>query len=207
MATRTLKSKIPIRFLDKPLHLAVGQPRCNVVSKDAPNGAATAQPRAKRSDERRAAPPWVTAKRPKLPCRGIPGICHCVREDAWRLSGGCNRGGGGQQKRWIEEKLKQLAENFGIALLAFSCLSNHFHLLLRSRPDIVATWDDTQVALRWWQLCPTRKVKLEVDGQWVKVPAEPTEFPWDVDQGCCYRCGLFWGGITVRSPVPHWFIH
>ena len=80
------------------------------------------------------------------------------------------------RKRWIEEKLKQLAANFGIDLLAFSCLSNHFHLLLRSRPDVVATWDDTQVALRWWQLCPSRKVKLEVDGQWIKVPAEPTEF-------------------------------
>ena len=50
-------------------------------------------------------------------------------------------------------------------LLAFSYLSNHFHLLLKSQPDVVATWDDTQVALRWWQLCPTRKVKLGVDGQ------------------------------------------
>ena len=59
------------------------------------------------------------------------------------------------RKRWLEEKLKLLAANFGIDLLAFSCMSNHFHLLLRSRPDVVATWDDTQVALRWWQLCPT----------------------------------------------------
>ena len=38
------------------------------------------------------------------------------------------------RKRWIEEKLKILAANFGIDLLAFSCMSNHFHLLLRSRP-------------------------------------------------------------------------
>ena len=80
------------------------------------------------------------------------------------------------RKRWLEEKLKHLAANFGIDLLAFSCMSNHFHLLLRSRPDVVATWDDTQVALRWWQLCPTRKVKLEINGEWVKVPAAPTEF-------------------------------
>ena len=80
------------------------------------------------------------------------------------------------RKQWIEDKLKQLAASFGIDLLAFSCLSNHFHLLLRSRPDVVATWDDTQVALHWWQLCPTRKVKREADGKWIKVPAEPTEF-------------------------------
>ena len=47
---------------------------------------------------------------------------------------------------------------------------------VRSRPDVVATWDDTQVALRWWQLCPTRKVKLEINGEWVNTPATPTEF-------------------------------
>ena len=54
------------------------------------------------------------------------------------------------RKRWIEDKLKHLAANFGIDLLAFSCLSNHFHLVLRSRPDVVKTWDDTEVARRWW---------------------------------------------------------
>ena len=80
------------------------------------------------------------------------------------------------RKRWIEDKLQLLAAHFGIDLFAFSCMSNHFHLLLRSRPDVVATWDDTEVALRWWQLCPTRKVRSEVDGQSLWVPAEPTEF-------------------------------
>ena len=29
--------------------------------------------------------------------------------------------------------------NFGIDLLSFAILSNHFHLILRSRPDVVAT--------------------------------------------------------------------
>ena len=60
------------------------------------------------------------------------------------------------RKRRIEDKLKLLAAHFGIDLLAFSCLSNHFHLVLRSRPDVVATWDDTEVALRWWTLSTKR---------------------------------------------------
>ena len=34
---------------------------------------------------------------------------------------------------------------------------NHFHLVLRSRPDVVATWDDSEVARRWLLLCPVRK--------------------------------------------------
>lgn len=83
------------------------------------------------------------------------------------------------RKQWIEDKLKHLAANFGIDLLAFSCLSNHFHLVLRSRPDVVATWDDTEVARRWWTLCPQRKLKCHVDGQNIWVPAEPTE--WDLN--------------------------
>ena len=44
------------------------------------------------------------------------------------------------RKRWLEDKLRQLAANFGIDLLAFACLSNHFHLVFRSRPDVVAAW-------------------------------------------------------------------
>jgi len=73
------------------------------------------------------------------------------------------------RKVWIEDRLQQLAAAFGIDLLAFSCLSNHFHLILRSRPDVVATWDDTEVARRWLLLCPVRKSK---DGQ----PEVPNEF-------------------------------
>lgn len=80
------------------------------------------------------------------------------------------------RKRWIEEKLRLLAANFGIDLLAYSCLSNHFHLVLRSRPDVVETWDNTEVARRWWTLCPKRKVKCEVDGQTLWMPAEPNEY-------------------------------
>ena len=61
------------------------------------------------------------------------------------------------RKVWIEEQLQRLAACFGIDLLCFAILSNHFHLILRSRPDVVATWDDTEVARRWLMLCPVRK--------------------------------------------------
>jgi REP element-mobilizing transposase RayT len=61
------------------------------------------------------------------------------------------------RKLWIEELLQKLAAQFGIDLIAFAVMSNHFHLVLRSRPDVVATWDDRQVAWRWRMLCPLRK--------------------------------------------------
>ena len=61
------------------------------------------------------------------------------------------------RKVWIEDQLRLLASHFGIDLLGFAILSNHFHLMLRSRPDCVEKWDDTEVARRWLMLCPVRK--------------------------------------------------
>jgi len=40
------------------------------------------------------------------------------------------------RKVWIEEQLKTQAANFGIDLLSMAILSNHFHLILRSRPNV-----------------------------------------------------------------------
>ncbi len=72
------------------------------------------------------------------------------------------------RKLWIEQRLERLAAAMGVDLLAFSILSNHFHLVLRSRPDVVETWDDSEVARRWLLLCPIRR-----DGQ--GLPLEPSE--------------------------------
>jgi hypothetical protein len=72
------------------------------------------------------------------------------------------------RKIWIELRVEHLAKYFAIDVLAFSILSNHMHLVLRQRPDVVKTWDDTEVARRWLMLCPKKKNK---DGS----PKDPTE--------------------------------
>ncbi len=73
------------------------------------------------------------------------------------------------RKRWIESELQRLAQNFGIDLLCYSVLSNHFHLVLRSRPDVVRQWSDTEVARRWLLICPKRR---DASGN----PKEPNEY-------------------------------
>ncbi|WP_233903433.1 hypothetical protein [Stieleria maiorica] len=60
------------------------------------------------------------------------------------------------RKDWIENQLKRFAASFGIDLTSFAILSNHFHLVLRARPDVVETWDDSEVARRWLMICPER---------------------------------------------------
>ncbi|MEZ6034312.1 MAG: hypothetical protein R3C17_14555 [Planctomycetaceae bacterium] len=61
------------------------------------------------------------------------------------------------RKRWLDEQLIHQARHFGIDLLCQAILSNHFHLVLRSRPDVVAEWDDAEIARRWLMLCPERR--------------------------------------------------
>ena len=73
------------------------------------------------------------------------------------------------RKDWMETELERLAQNMGIDLLCYAILSNHFHLVLRSRPDVVGEWDDTEVARRWLMLCPKRR-----DSD--RNPKEPNEF-------------------------------
>ena len=73
------------------------------------------------------------------------------------------------RKQWLDDLLVQLAKYFAIDLLSSAILSNHFHLLLRSRPDAVKQMSDTDVAWRWLMLCPRQR-----DSQ--RQPIEPTEF-------------------------------
>jgi hypothetical protein len=75
-------------------------------------------------------------------------------------------------KVMIEFQLQRLAEAFGIDLLGFTIMSNHFHLILRSRSEVVAVWDDTEVARRWLLICPVRKNSA---GD----PQEPYEFEFN----------------------------
>ena len=72
------------------------------------------------------------------------------------------------RKVWIEHRLEFLAAQFGIDVIGFSVLSSHFHVILRNRPDVVATWSDEEVARRWRMLCPLRK---QPDGS----PEPPTQ--------------------------------
>jgi hypothetical protein len=62
------------------------------------------------------------------------------------------------RKRWLEDRLIFLAAQFGIDVVGFCILSNHFHLLLRSRPDVFAQWTDAEVADHWLALCPPNGV-------------------------------------------------
>jgi len=66
------------------------------------------------------------------------------------------------RRTWIQNRLQELAASFGIDCLSFAVMVNHVHVILRNRPDVVALWSDEEVAKRWWQLFPLRKINVRV---------------------------------------------
>ena len=116
-----------------------------------------------------------------------------------------NRNPNRNRKPWIEQRIQFLAGVYGIDVLSFAILSNHFHLVLRNRPDVVATWGDTEVARRWLQVCPKRKTPT---GE----PQEPSASPKRAsDKGCLpmslpdYLALVDWTGrqiVAGKSNMP-----
>jgi len=61
------------------------------------------------------------------------------------------------RKAWLVDRLRYLAAIFAVDVCAFAVMINHYHTILRLRPDIVASWSDWEVATRWLKLFPPRR--------------------------------------------------
>jgi len=99
---------------------------------------------------------------------GIVHVCQrCVRR-AW-LTGLDEKTGQdfSYRRQWIRRRLESLASVFAIDVLTYAIMSNHMHLILRNRPDVVSKWSDQEVAIRWLRVFPGRRLEEHL--------AEPTE--------------------------------
>ena len=100
-------------------------------------------------------------------------ICtaHCVQRAVRKayLAGEDNDSGKSfsHRREWIRRRFEALASVFGIDVLTYAIMSNHLHVILRNRPDVVATWSDAEVAIRWLRVFPGRRLEEQL--------AEPTE--------------------------------
>ena len=61
------------------------------------------------------------------------------------------------RKAWVVKRLQYLASLFGMDVCAYSVMEDHQHTILRTRPDIVASWSDREVATRWLTLFPQHR--------------------------------------------------
>ena len=66
------------------------------------------------------------------------------------------------RKEWMVARLAALTSVFAVECLDHAILDNHFHAILRNRPELVAGWSDDEVARRWLRITPAR-LKLEAE--------------------------------------------
>lgn len=60
------------------------------------------------------------------------------------------------RKHWLEKRLFELSHEFFIDLYGFAIMSNHYHLVLQTRPDEMIQASDRQIAMRWCRVFPRR---------------------------------------------------
>ena len=48
------------------------------------------------------------------------------------------------RREWIRHRFEFLAEHMAVEVLGFAILSNHFHIVLRNRPDSGNDWSDDE---------------------------------------------------------------
>ncbi|MDV6034206.1 MAG: hypothetical protein F9B45_29755 [Phycisphaera sp. RhM] len=100
----------------------------------------------------------------------------------------------GFRREWIRRRMEALASVFGVDVLSYAVMSNHMHLILRNRPDVVAAWTDQEVAIRWLKVFPGRRIEEHL--------GEPTEN--DVQMLVCDRERL--AEVRRRLSDISWFM-
>lgn len=98
------------------------------------------------------------------------------------------------RREWIRCRMERLASVFGIDVLTYAILSNHLHIVARTRPDVVREWSDKEVALRWLRIFPGCRIDEQL--------ADPTTNAVDTLANNPERIKQ----IRVRLSDPSWFM-
>jgi len=79
----------------------------------------------------------------------------------WRIHADDNKAGKdfSFRREWIRRRIESLASVFGIDVLTHAIISNHVHLILRNRRDVVSAWSDIEFAFRWLKVFSGRRLE------------------------------------------------
>ena len=102
---------------------------------------------------------------------GAKGVFHCISRCVRRafLCGEDPYSGQSYEHRreWIRARLEFLATFFAIEVCGYAVMSNHVHLVLRTRPDWVEEWDERDIAERWLSIFPKAVKELASSKEFV----------------------------------------
>ena len=91
-------------------------------------------------------------------CESEVGIYHvtsrCVRRAFLMGKDVATRRSYDERRDWLLGLLMRYAPHFKVDVISFSLMANHFHLVLRNRPDLVEAMSDEEVIRAWWAISP-----------------------------------------------------
>ena len=108
-------------------------------------------------------------------------ISRCVRR-AYLCGDGLDH-----RKDWVEERLRLLAGASAVEVAGYAVMSNHLHVVLRTRRDVALGWSDQEVAERWLTLWPKERLR---DGTGVAPTAEAVRLASQTPQVAIWRARL-----------------
>ncbi|MBU2552133.1 MAG: hypothetical protein KKB20_27230 [Proteobacteria bacterium] len=99
--------------------------------------------------------------RSEVVAEGVEAYYHCVSRCVRQafLCGLDSRTGRSfeHRKSWVQARLKEITAAFGIEVITYAVMSNHLHVVLRTRPDWVEDWSAKETAERWLTLFPMER--------------------------------------------------
>ena len=114
----------------------------------------------------------MTIARKEIVLKGKEAIYHCISRCVRRaFLCGYDRFTGNSydhRKMWIKNRIKQLSKIFAIDVCGYSIMSNHLHIILRTRPELINVMTPEEVVKRWSKLFPKQRKESSL-------PKEPTE--------------------------------
>jgi REP element-mobilizing transposase RayT len=147
----------------------------------------------------------MTTARSQLVDSESPGFYHCISRcvrRAW-LCGvdPYNEKSYEHRRKWVEQRLLELAEIYAVGLYAYAVMSNHVHVVVRIDPGAAATWSEEEVAARWIRLFPAT-VNGDVDPEACRLKEQTLLGNAERMAACRHRLGsLSWFMRSLNEPI------
>ncbi len=121
-------------------------------------------------------------------------ITKCVRQAFLLQEGKTDR------KKWLIDRLMEIAEIYAVSVCNYGILDNHFHLLLRLDVETANAWTDEEVIRRWASAHPPKKKRklVEVTDEWIAGEAQDKK---KVEKLRSRLCNLGWFMKEVKEPL------
>jgi hypothetical protein len=105
------------------------------------------------------------------------------------------------RRRWVEDRLRELAGVFAVEVAAYAVMSNHVHAVVRMAPSASVGWSNREVAERWLAVFGKNANRMAVNGAMDPVIAQFAANPAWVAERRARLADLSWFMRAFKEPI------